>query len=417
MIADFIPPENPNVFYGKQSHEEFCNLCDKQGIPEDERLELAEKMGFGFGYAYVCELKKARASYEVRGVLDRADGKYHRYDEALKLAQQHLGGKLVSAMTPYLIKHNGKVDCWPSPVYGDMLSVPLTSKNYERYYDEEEEEWVIKNEEKISDYMTVPFHYFGGAYTQHVKTTRRTSSDLVSDSTTTNSVWSMEQEPGAYYQTYGYSLKGSEEYHTLIVRQASLEGKYEDAREEKVKQRGNHTKLAFVYLPVAITVVIALLALFWTFTGTDGLEEAVNKVTLLAWLDNAARGDGILKIIAFIPAFFIKIAAVCWYLLALIGSLLKMEKITVVLGLGLLVCGGILVAGMLDELIKPNHDKIITRKEWREARKAKKEAKQLVNSAKYKKASEEYHKMLHEYEEYAEMWTKSWFEAWKANID
>lgn len=170
-------------------------------------------------------------------------------------------------------------------------------------------------------------------------------------------------------------------------------------------------------MPVAITVVIALLALFWTFTGTDGLEEAVNKGILLAWLDNAAQGDGILKIIAFIPAFFIKIAAVCWYLLALIGSLLKMEKIIVVLGMGLLVCGGILVAGMLDELIKPDHDRIITRKEWREARKAKKEAKQLANSAKYKKASEEYHKMLHEYEEYAETWTKSWFEAWKANID
>lgn len=417
MIADFIPPENPNVFYGKQSHEEFCGLCDKEGIPEDKRLELAEKMGFGFGYAYVCELKKARESYEVRGVLNRADGKYHRYDEALKVAHQHLGGKLMTAVTQYLIKRNGKVDCWPSPVYADMLAVPLISKHHERYYDEEEEEWVIKDEEKVSDYMTVPFNYFGGAYTQHVKTTRRTDSDLVSDSTTTNSVWSMEQEPGAHYQRYGYALKGSEEYRTLIGQQASLERKYEDAREKKVKQKGNHAKLAFAYLPVAITVVIALLALFWTFTGTDGLEEAVNKGALLAWLNNAEQGDGIMKIIAFIPAFFVKIAAVCWYLLVLIGSLLKIEKITVVLGMGLLVCGGILVAGMLDELIKPNHDKMITRKEWREAQKAKKEAKKLVNSDKYKKASEEHCKMWHEYEEYAEMWTKSWFEAWKASIE
>lgn len=380
-------------------------------------MEFAEKMGIGFGYTYMCELKKARASYDVRSVLERADGKHNRYDEALCVAQQRLGSQLVTAMTPYLLKRDGEVDCWPSPVYNDMLSVPLISKNHERYYDEEEEKWVVKNEEEVSGYMTVPFNYFGGEYTQHVKTTSSTSSDKVSESTTTNSVWSVEQKPGAYYNKYYYHLDSAEEYRTLNLERNSLSWKYKEAREKKGKQRGNNAKKAVVYFPVAITVMLTILALFWSFTNTDGLEEAVNKGFLLAWLNKASQGDGIVKMIAFIPAFFVKIAAVCWYFVALIGSLFKMEKITVVLGMGLLVCGGILVAGMLENFIKPHHDKIITGKEWREARNAKKEEKKLADSPRYKQLSAEHQKMLSDYEEYAETWTKAWFEAWKAHIE
>lgn len=114
MMADFIPPEKQDVFYGKQSHREFCDLCDKHGIPEDKRLEFAEKMGVGFGYAYMCELLETSASYSVRGMLENSDGKFNRYDEALQLAQQRLGERLIAAMTQYLLKRNGRVDCWPS---------------------------------------------------------------------------------------------------------------------------------------------------------------------------------------------------------------------------------------------------------------------------------------------------------------
>lgn len=205
MIVQFTPPEQSDSFYSKPMHDEFCKLCDQIGIPENKRTEYAEKMGFGFGYVYMCEMQKAIHSGNVSYFLKEADGHLYRYDDALNNAAANVESTVGGAMTHYLVDRGGTVDCWPSPFWPDAFSLNLISKQHERYYNEEDEEWVVKDEKKVSGSFSVPFTYFGSKYVQRVRTEVSTDgSDKYTDATQKTETWRIDQNPGLVYRHHSY---------------------------------------------------------------------------------------------------------------------------------------------------------------------------------------------------------------------
>lgn len=407
MTVSFTPPEKSNVFYGKSMHEEFCGLCDKKGIPPEARQEYAETMGFGFGYAYMCKLEKLLKSRNF----DQADGERYSFSEAANSSASLVTQSVTDTMTFYLVEHGGKVDCWPSPYYADAFTFALTSTRHERHYSEEVEDWIEEDAKEVTGHFTLPFNFFGGKYIQHVKTTTDTSgsgySTKVSD---TVKSFRVDQEPGLTRRSAFVYPELTGEYKALSQKHYQLEQTYEKAYQKRHAKKKNLVKEFFIRLPALLTILIALLGLFWTFTGTDGLEDAINQGAFLTMLNNAAAGDGIRKILAFIPATFVKIAAFCWYMASLIGCMIRMEKIAVIVCMLLLVIGGLYLSVMIEDACGSSESGI-ERKAWAEAQAAKKEAKKIEASPRYQKLRAEHNKLREEYTAFAQTWLDAWFEA------
>lgn len=413
MQLKFSGPKNNKRFYDHMAHQAFCALCDKNGITPDNRLAYAEKMGVGFGYKYMCELEQAIDSNEVLYYLQNADGNHKRFDTELETTSRIVWEHLGEVMSAYLVQREGQVDCWPSPEYADAFTVYLKSKHHSRYYDSFNEEWVEKDEEEISGAVSLPFNYFGGEYTQHVETTSSTAgSDKLTNVVRKQSLWKIEHKKELKYRGAYYTPDGPREYEELSQKKHALEKEYERAKQKKSKTNINIFKKCIIAAPTVITLIIAALAVYWSFTGTQNLEEAANKGMILSWLNQASQGDGFLKIITFIPAIFVKIAAVLWYIIALIGSIIRMEKIIVVLTMLMLVAGGYVASTIVEEsVVRSRTDVIITRKEWKAALKAKKDAEEIGNLPRFKELESNYHKIMQEYMEFSNRWQKAWFKA------
>lgn len=418
MELTFTEPQNKQ-FYTARSHKEFCSLCDKDNIPEDKRLAIAEKMGIGFGYKYMYELENALRSYNVLQPLKRADGKggysNTRFDTALETASSFVCSRLNELMSNYILERDGLIDCWPSPEYTDAFTVYLKNKYHEKYYDEYEEDWVVKDREEIAAEVTLPYHHFGGEYTQHVTTTSSTAgSDSVTDSLKKQSVWEIKRKDNLHVQVFHYCPEINEEFRDLSGKIYKFEEKYKFAKEEKKKTNTNFFKKCIIAAPTVVTIIVALLSMLWTFTGIEELEDAVNMGFTLSWLNQASQGEGFLKIITIIPAIFVKFAAILWFLVSLIGSFFGIEKITVVIAMLLLVAGGFMVSMMINEsFIHSNTDSTISKKEWKEARKAKREATKIKNNPRFKVLQREHADTLDKYMDFCRRWQTAWFNAWK----
>lgn len=416
MELTFTEPQTKQ-FYTKHSHEEFCRLCDKDNIPEDKRLAIAEEMGIGFGYKYMYELENALHSYDVLSVLEKADGRHSdkRYDTALNTAANYVCSKLTRTMSDYILQRNGLIDIWPSPEYADAFTVYLKNKHHERYYDEYEEDWVVKDSEEIAAEVTLPYCHFIDEYTQHVTTTSSTEgSDKVTDVLNKQSVWEIKPKDTLTVSTFHYCPEErNEEFKTLSDKKYQLEQKYKFAKGEKKQTDTNFFKKCIIAAPTVVTILVALLSVLWTFTGAEELEDAVNTGFFLSWLNQASQGEGLLKIITIVPAVFVKIAAVLWYLVALIGSLFGIEKITVIIAMLLLMAGGFMVSMMIDGSIHSSTDATISKKEWREARKAKREAEKIDNNPRFKALQKAYNDKVAKYMDFSKRWQEAWLNAYR----
>ncbi len=412
MAISFTPPSNQKNFYTRGQHEAFVKLCDDQNLSETQRLSYAEHLNIGFGYVYMSALEKKLKYYQKNLDQDadkalRGDYVFWELHQRLNNSENSIREHLCKTMLPYLREKEGKVDCWPSPYYPQAFNIKLVSTS----------SWTEPGEEptetrRVSDSAWLPFDYFGGPYTMETKHEYKKEYNIRDSKT--HKTLDKEKGQSLRYAVTDYIRPMSGRYKDLYHKTWELDRKYEDAARDHQNHSSNVIKTILIFLPTLLTLLLGILMVWWSFTGTPTMEAAATKGPILSWIDSAWHSDSGLKILVCLPYILVQITLYYWAFIALFSSLFGMEKIVVSIGALVLLMAGVLLSAVLAERTIVSSEDAPDKKEWKEAREAKAQADKIRASAEYQTLEAEHRRLADEDLELSKAWHNAWFTAWQA---